>query len=66
MGSVADRLLSTAPSEIVLPTVVLYELEVGIAKSRTPKSTKKNRPIKSRCADIYLTRRMKAEASTSH
>jgi tRNA(fMet)-specific endonuclease VapC len=36
MGGVADRLLSTAPTEVALPTVVLYELETGIAKSEAP------------------------------
>ncbi len=37
MGRVAERLLATPPSEVTLPTVVLYELEVGIAKSGSPK-----------------------------
>lgn len=32
-GDVARRLLATAPSDIAIPTVVLYELETGIAKS---------------------------------
>ena len=36
MGRVAERLLATAPSEVALPTVARYELEVGIAKSRMP------------------------------
>lgn len=36
MGSVADRLLAQAPSDICIPTVVLYELETGIAKSNAP------------------------------
>ena len=35
-GRVADRLLDTAPTEIAVPTVVLYELHVGIAKSNSP------------------------------
>ena len=33
MGRVGGQLLVTPPSEVVLPAVVLYELEVGIAKS---------------------------------
>lgn len=33
-GEVARRLLSTAPAEIAVPTVVVYELETGIAKSK--------------------------------
>jgi tRNA(fMet)-specific endonuclease VapC len=36
MGKVADRLLALPPSEIGIPTIVLYELEVGIAKSKFP------------------------------
>lgn len=36
MGRVAQRLLSTPPREIALPAVVLYELEVGLAKSASP------------------------------
>ncbi len=36
MGGVSKRLLSTPPSEIGVPTIVLYELEVGIAKSSSP------------------------------
>ncbi|MEI6147236.1 MAG: type II toxin-antitoxin system VapC family toxin [Methylococcales bacterium] len=35
-GCVAQHLFSLPPYEIALPSVVLYELEVGIAKSRAP------------------------------
>ena len=35
-GRVADALLAHAPQEIAIPAVVLYELRVGIAKSREP------------------------------
>lgn len=40
MGNVADKLLQTAPRDIAIPAVVLYELEVGLAKSN---DTKKRR-----------------------
>ena len=33
-GEVARRLLSTAPANIAVPTIVVYELETGIAKSK--------------------------------
>lgn len=33
MGRVADRLLATPPGGIALPAIVLYELEVGLAKA---------------------------------
>ena len=35
-GQVADRLLNTAPSDIAIPAIVVYEIETGIAKSRDP------------------------------
>jgi tRNA(fMet)-specific endonuclease VapC len=35
-GNVAQHLFSLPPHEIVLPSIVLYELEVGIAKSTSP------------------------------
>lgn len=36
IGGVANRLLDTAPAEIAIPSVVLFELEVGIARSSQP------------------------------
>jgi tRNA(fMet)-specific endonuclease VapC len=36
MGRVSRRLLATPPSDVLIPAVVLYELEVGIAKSMHP------------------------------
>ena len=35
-GAVGARLLATPPSQIAIPTVVLYELETGLAKSSDP------------------------------
>ena len=40
LGKVSDHLLSIPPSEIGLPAIVLFELEVGIGKSKTPKKRK--------------------------
>lgn len=37
MGGVSQRLLATPPSEIGIPTIVVYEIEVGIAKSGSPR-----------------------------
>jgi tRNA(fMet)-specific endonuclease VapC len=37
MGNVADTLLSKKPGDIGIPAIVLYELELGIAKSSAPK-----------------------------
>lgn len=39
-GRIAERLLATPPSEIGIPTIVLYELEVGVAKSKSPQRRK--------------------------
>lgn len=36
-GRVAERLLETAPSEIALPAVSLYEVWVGVLGSQNPK-----------------------------
>lgn len=36
MGNVAPKLLAKAPGDILLPAVVLYELETGITKSQAP------------------------------
>ncbi len=40
LGNVSDRLLSISPTEIGIPAIVLYELEVGIGKSGTSKKRK--------------------------
>lgn len=36
MGQVAERILATPPASLAIPSVALYELEVGIAKSSSP------------------------------
>lgn len=36
-GNVPQNLLSKSPKDIGIPTIVLFELEVGIAKSRFPR-----------------------------
>jgi tRNA(fMet)-specific endonuclease VapC len=41
MGNVAEALLSKSPKDIAIPSISLYELEVGIAKSNNPKKRKK-------------------------
>jgi len=40
MGNVSLNLLQTPPNEISIPSIVLFELEVGIAKSTSPKKRK--------------------------
>ncbi|WP_372627103.1 type II toxin-antitoxin system VapC family toxin [Arsukibacterium sp.] len=36
MGNVGQKLMMHAPGDILVPAVVLYELETGIAKSQAP------------------------------
>ncbi|MDQ7017478.1 MAG: type II toxin-antitoxin system VapC family toxin [Gammaproteobacteria bacterium] len=36
MGQVATKLLAVSPQELAIPSVVLHELEYGIAKSSLP------------------------------
>jgi len=37
IGNISTRLLHTPPRSVGIPTIVLFELEVGIAKSSSPK-----------------------------
>ena len=41
IGNVSNVLLSKSPREIRIPAIVLYELQVGIAKSQKPQKRKK-------------------------
>ena len=41
LGDVSTRLLAVPPKQIGIPSIVLYELEVGIAKSTSPKKRRK-------------------------
>ena len=40
IGNVSKHMLAQSPSELAIPTVVLFELEVGIAKSTSPRNRK--------------------------
>lgn len=35
-GRVGERLLARKPAEVALPAIVLYELEIGVARSKLP------------------------------
>ncbi len=37
MGNVGTRLMSVPPKDIGIPTIVMYELELGIARSCSPR-----------------------------
>ncbi len=40
MGNVAEQLLSRSPKDIGIPSIALFELEIGTAKSIPPKKRK--------------------------
>ena len=51
-GRVAGELLARAPRDIGIPSVVLYELQVGIAKSSAPE--KRTRQLAARVGPISV------------
>jgi tRNA(fMet)-specific endonuclease VapC len=52
MGNVSSRLLMNPPASIAIPTIVLFELEVGIAKSSSPK--KRLRQLESLASTVTI------------
>jgi tRNA(fMet)-specific endonuclease VapC len=52
LGNVSTRLLQTPPRSIGVPTIVLFELEVGIAKSSSPK--KRRLQLESLTANVNI------------
>jgi len=52
MGNVSDRLLARSPREIAIPSIVLYELEFGIAKSSSPQ--KRQAQLKEMCSLVDI------------
>jgi len=63
-GGVADRLLETPPQEIAIPAIVVYELEVGIAKSVSPeRRSRQLRDLLGRVSVLPFDREVAAIAS---
>lgn len=52
MGNVAENFLATSPREISIPSIVLYEIELGIAKSSSPK--KRQAQLKEMCSLVKV------------
>ena len=52
MGNVSHKLLGISPKEIAIPSIVLFELEYGIAKSNSPK--KRQAQLKEICSLVEL------------
>ncbi|MEJ2609171.1 MAG: type II toxin-antitoxin system VapC family toxin [Candidatus Thiodiazotropha sp.] len=52
MGHVPNKFLAVSPKEIAIPSVVLYELEYGIAKSTSPR--KRRSQLKELCSLVKI------------
>ena len=52
LGNVKSNLLSTPPKDIAIPSIVLYELEDGIAKSNSPE--KRTKQLKDMCSVVNI------------
>jgi tRNA(fMet)-specific endonuclease VapC len=52
MGNVSHKFLGTSPKEIAIPSIVLFELEYGIAKSNSPK--KRQAQLKEICSLVEV------------
>ncbi len=63
MGRVSEKLLSISPRDIAIPSIVLYELELGIAKSSSPK--KRQAQLKDFCALVEVLKFGDREARLS-
>lgn len=62
-GRVAGRMLIEAPANIGIPSLVLYELETGIAKSSSPR--KRSRQLKTLLEAAVLLKFSNEEAKAS-
>ena len=52
MGSVPEKFLEMSPKDMAIPSVVLYELEYGIAKSTSPR--KRQNQLKELCSLVEI------------
>ncbi len=63
VGNVASKFLTVPPKEIAIPSIVLFELEYGIAKSSLPK--KRQAQLKEICSLVEVLPFEKEEARLS-
>ncbi len=63
LGNVKSHLLSTPPKDIAIPSIVLYELEVGIANSNSPE--KRTKQLKDMCSVVNILPFTEEEAKTT-
>ena len=52
LGNVPNKFLAISPKDIAIPSIVLYELEYGIAKSTSPK--KRQNQLKDLCSLVKI------------
>lgn len=63
MGNVSDNLLQLSPKDIGVPSIVVYELEVGIAKSTAPE--KRTQQLKTFLSAVTVLPFAEAEAQSA-
>jgi tRNA(fMet)-specific endonuclease VapC len=63
LGHVPKKLLSVSPDQIAIPSIVIYELNVGIAKSTSPQ--KRSQQLKDLCSWVKILDFGYAEAIAS-
>ncbi len=64
-GQVAQNLANTLPQEIIIPTIVIFELQVGIAKSNSPeKRIQQLHQLLTRVNQVDFNRDMAVSAAT--
>jgi tRNA(fMet)-specific endonuclease VapC len=65
IGNVGQRILSVSPKDIGIPSVVLYELEFGIAKSSSPRKKQKQLEVLISLVNILAFGEVEARHSTN-
>jgi tRNA(fMet)-specific endonuclease VapC len=63
MGNVSENLLQVSPKDIGVPSIVVYELEVGIAKSTSPQ--KRTQQLKTFLSAVTILPFAEAEAKSA-
>jgi tRNA(fMet)-specific endonuclease VapC len=64
-GRVVERLQSTAPYELAIPAVVLYELDVGVARLDNPKRRREALNLLARAVRILAFDEAAAKAAAT-
>jgi tRNA(fMet)-specific endonuclease VapC len=63
MGNVSENLFQVSPKDIGVPSIVVYELEVGIAKSTSPQ--KRTQQLKTFLSAVTVLPFAEAEAKSA-